>query len=414
MGPQKTPQKLNKRKKSGETPPSVKKEAKKLREMKSTNDMDETIAEMREELEDVIAQRGADGVTTESTNEKLDKIAESIEFLTQSVNEVKEALKIAQKEIQEVQAMKQDIEALKLQNQLLSEKLTAQEDYSRRNNAIVTGLEEKKGEDCRAVCTNFLKEFFNMENVAIVRTHRLGPASQAKRKMIIRFKNHEDKEKMMRGKKFLREKKANIYLEDDYAPETMRKRGSLLPVVKELRKVDPRAHLRGDKIFSNGRLYSHRHLHDLPIDPHIACTESKENVTAFSGTYSKLSNLYQHQFQLDERQWHSVEQYYQHQKAERAGDTENARKILTTSDPVEAMICGKSVNPGPSWEKEGPEAMKRAQLVKFSYPPLRLALMNTKPIIAEATHNEFWGIGMTRSNKDWCNPKLWRGKNMDK
>ena len=210
----------------------------------------------------------------------------------------------------------------------------------------------------------------------------------------------------------MRDKQNKIYIDNDYAPETNRRRSSLMPVVRELRKVDPCAHLRGDKIFSRGRLFSYRQLQDLPIDPHVACTESRGEITLFSGTFSKLSNLYLHPFTMEDREWHSVEHVYQHRKAVRAGDTQGARNILMTSDPVEAMILGKGINAGPTWEQEGPKVMKKAQLAKFSLPPMKLALMNTKKIIGEATRNEFWGIGTNRGSRDSFSFESWKGKNI--
>ena len=56
-----------------------------------------------------------------------------------------------------------------------------------------------------------------------------------------------------------------------------------------------------------------------------------------------------------------------------------------TTEPIEAMMRGKTVKPGPAWEKEGPEVMKKGQRVKFAIPPLGLALRNTKTVIAEGT-----------------------------
>ena len=192
----------------------------------------------------------------------------------------------------EIKMLRDEIASFKTYNQMLNDRLVAQEDYSRRDSMIVTGLKEVRDEDCRAVIAKLLKEVFDMDNVDIVRVHRLGYPNQQDRKFIIRFSNHRDKERVMRNKKNLKEKRQGVYVDDDFSPETSRRRSGLLPVLRELKKVDSRAHLRGDKIFSKGRLFSHSHLHELPIDPHVACTESVGDITVFSGTYSKISNLY--------------------------------------------------------------------------------------------------------------------------
>lgn len=418
--PHQTPSQKGKRKGSGNTPQSAKRETKKIKEADDTMDeismLEQSVENIREQLislkQDIDAKDKHEKEDRgESSRTKLDHVVQSIEFLTASVEEMKKALEETRKDIAEVNVLKEEIYCVKVQNQILSERITSQEDYSRRDNMIVSGLKENRDEVCRKVAIDFLKEAFNMDNVDIVRTHRLGGGDHH-RKLIIRFKNHADKEHVMKNRRVLKDKKPGVYVDDDFSQETARRRGSLLPVLRELKKIDPKAHLRGDKIFSRGRLYSHRQLYDLPIDPHVACTESSGEVTVFSGTYSKLSNLYFHPFDLEGRQWHSVEHYYQHSKALAAGDSNAAREIRMTTDPLEAMARGKPVKPGPSWEKDGPMIMKKAQRAKFAIPPLGLALRNTKKTIAEGTRNGFWGIGIAKNNRDCFVVQKWTGKNM--
>ena len=402
--PEHTPKHKSKRKKSGNTPQSEKRESKKNRigesdEMDNIAILEQSVEDIRKQLTQLSQDRSGKDILGESSESKLDQLAQSIEFLTTSVNEIKNALNETKKEMMEMNMVKEELYCIKVQNQMLTERIKAQEDYSRRDNLIVSGLKALKDEDPRDVAKSFLKDVFSMENVEIVRVHRLGGANQQFRKLIIRFKHHSDKEHIMKNRRNLKDKKPGVYIDDDFSPETARRRGSLIPVLKELKKVDHRAHLRGDKIFSQGRLYSHRHLYDLPIDPHAACTESNGEVTVFSGSYSKLSNLHAYPFDLDGRQWHSVEHYYQFSKAQAAGDSTAAREIRMTTDPLDAMARGRTVKPGPSWEKDGPEIMKKAQRVKFSIPPLRLALKNTKKIIAEGTRNEFGALEFQKATE---------------
>ena len=88
--------------------------------------------------------------------------------------EIKIALKETKKEMMEMKLMKDEIICIKAQNQMLSERITSQEDYSRRDNMLVSGLREVKDEVCRLVAQTFLKEAFDMNNVEIIRVHRLG------------------------------------------------------------------------------------------------------------------------------------------------------------------------------------------------------------------------------------------------
>ena len=412
--PTQTPDKSNKKRfRSGNTPTDDKKASKKQKDkMDDIAMFEQSVENIKEQLDSIVNSPTKQETLKDSNASKLDDLARSIEYLTESVNEVKAALIESQKEMKEIKLMKEELYSIKVHNQVLTERLISQEDYSRRDNIIVSGLKESRDENCRDVVRTLLKEVFNMENVVIVRTHRLGGMNQQNRKLIIRFQNYSDKEHVMRNRKRLKDKRASVYVDDDFSVETSRRRSSLIPVLRELKKVDIRAHLRGDKIYSRGRLFSHRQLYDLPIDPHVACTESVGDVTVFSGTYSKLSNLYWHPFNLEGREWHSVEHFYQYKKALSAGESNAAREIRMTTDPLDAMARGKAVTPGPAWEKDGPEVMKSAMTAKFDIPPLGLALRNTKTIIAEATRNTFWGIGITKTNRDCFNKGKWTGENM--
>ena len=183
-------------------------------------------------------------------------------------------------------------------------------------------------------------------------------------------------------------------------------------MLKLLKTVDERSHLRGDKIYYNGRLFSQNQLHDLPIDPHNASTKTQSGVTVFSGKYSKLSNLYPVEFELEGQIWESVEQFYQFHKAETAKKPDIATKVKGTSDPLEAMYLGKQVTPGPEWKERGPEVMKAAMRRKFRIPALKHTLLNCGAKIGEGTKNSFWGIGVNIQDNSACNPAAWTGQNM--
>jgi len=208
-------------------------------------------------------------------------------------------------------------------------------------------------------------------------------------------------------------KNTGIYIEDHFCAETMRKRGSLIPILKEMKKLDPRTQLRGDKITYKGRLYNNANLHELPIDAHNATTKTKDEVTLFSGRFSRLSNLNPVCLEIDNREWQSVEHYYQFQKAIHAGNEEVARTIIVTQDPVEVMYLGKTVKAQQDWnETFGKDIMRKAMEVKFSIPAYRLALKKTAKFIGEATRSAFWGVGKPMNDPDAYNRRTWSGKNI--
>lgn len=241
MPQHKTPTRKNKRKKSDNTPTNQARNKKKPKEEK--------------DMEDEI-----------SVVETLEKLTASIEFLTETVKEVKEELKAVKNELSAMKQLKEEVNSLKHQNTMLAERITQLEDYSRRDNIVITGIKENRGENCRSVVAEFLHECFEMTQVDIVRAHRLGPTTQPNRKLIVKLKNHEDKEKIMRNKRNLRDRNIKVFVDDHFSAQTARIRASLRPVLQEVKKVNPKAYLRGDKIYSDGRLFNHRQLHNLPID----------------------------------------------------------------------------------------------------------------------------------------------------
>jgi ribA/ribD-fused uncharacterized protein len=419
-----TPKQSEKRKQEDNTPPSLQKERKKCKPEDNENDGSDSDSDL-----DVQVVQDSDGIgqaredreeqREDLLNRKLDSLVQSVEFLTTSVQEMKDALADTKKDMKSMSIMKEEMNCLKEQNSILLDKIRKQEDYSRRDNLIITGISETGEEDCRKIAAKFLRDIFEMDNVDIVRAHRLGAgqsegedSKKKDRRMIIRFKHHEDKENIMKNKWKLKDKLSGVYLDDDFCEETARRRASLRPILKEMKKHDDRAHLRGDQIFSKGRLYTQRNLTDLPIDTHLTSTKSEGDATLFSGTFSKLSNLHLRPIELDGVQWHSVEHYVQYNKAEGAGDTRRAREIRMTSDPLDAMAVGRRVKPGDSWKKKGPEVMRKAQIAKFSQPAMKVVLQNTRRVIMEATKDKHWGIGVSLNDKDVMNSRKWVGENL--
>jgi ribA/ribD-fused uncharacterized protein len=423
-----TPRDKRKTISSGSTPPIVN-EKKKSRNIDNTEDMDSTKEVVLEKLEQSVESIKASLQTLiekseqkenerkeskDSGDKKLGELAESIQFLTLSIEDMKKTMKDTQESMAHMTQMKEEINCVKAQNVMLMNKLRLQEDYSRRDNMIITGLKEEEEENCRDIVAHFLNSCFEMNIVEVVRTHRLGKPVGTRgegRKIIVRFKHHEDKEHIMKNRWRLKEKARGVYVEDDFCNETARRRASLYPIVKELKNTDKKAHLRGDKIFTNGRLFSPRHLHDLPVDPHVVSTRSDDDVTVFSGTYSKLSNLHLHPFELDGHEWHSVEHVYQYHKAQDAKDVQAAREIRMTTDPLDAMAIGRQVEATKEWKQKGQAIMLRAQQAKFSIKSLNTVLKNCKPTIAEASYDKFWGTGLSLTHTDAMDHNMWVGEN---
>ena len=144
-------------------------------------------------------------------------------------------------------------------------------------------------------------------------------------------------------------------------------------------------------------------------------TSMNDSHVFFSGEYSPLSNLYPCSLIIDDREYKSVEQYYQYHKCMQNGKPEIAKEILQSSSPRNAMYLGKQVKVSDDWCKsKGCELFKTALSVKaknvkeFS----ALLLSNKEKMFAEATRHPIWGIGLPFSDKEKEKVAKWSGLNV--
>ena len=98
--------------------------------------------------------------------------------------------------------------------------LDDREQYSRRDNIRIVGLDEKKNEtieECAALVQDFFQQELKIEDkIDISIAHRLGkPRDGQSRPIICRLVKRSHKSTIMRGRKELREKKSKIYISED-------------------------------------------------------------------------------------------------------------------------------------------------------------------------------------------------------
>ena len=414
MRMKKTPSKKKRQRSSTNlTPPEQKSKSKKHKEEEI--DMDRVVmleerVESSMKIQNEIKKAVDKLVSEESQSSKLDDVVKSVEHLSSAFDSLRQDIQSMKTDFKFVKIMKEDVSALRLQNTMLLQKMNNLEDYSRRENVTINGIPEKRGENCFVICQDLLRQCFGMGRVEIVRAHRLGNPNEQRRPIIMRFAHFEDKMRVMQSRAALRG--TNVYIDDHYSNETLRQRQSMYPLLKEMKKIDPHAQLRGGQIFTKGRLYGISNAYELPINGHNTCTQTKANTTLFSGRFSHLSNLHPVQLEIENRTWSSVEQFYQFSKAIDAKQEEVAKQILITTDPVEAMSIGRRVKASAEWNQvKGPAMMKKAMLIKFKIPPMSLSLKNTGLNIGEATRSKLWGIGKTMSEDSAFESRTWTGFN---
>jgi ribA/ribD-fused uncharacterized protein len=126
--------------------------------------------------------------------------------------------------------------------------------------------------------------------------------------------------------------------------------------------------------------------------------------------YKAFSNLYRAPFTLDEKEYGSVEAYFQSAKFADT-DAEYAEKIRTTKNPVLVKGMGRSkAHPlRADWETVKLDVMRRALEAKFSaHPELKELLVGTGAALIEeeAATDSFWGIGADGAGTNWSGKLL--------
>ena len=147
---------------------------------------------------------------------------------------------------------KSDIENLKI-------KLNRQEDYSRKHNIRIDGIEELKAETSEQThvkVTNMIKQCFNVANIDIDIAHRVGSPNsrQGSRTILAKLAKLSDRDFILRNTSKL--KNSSIYIYEDLSEGTMQIRKSKMPQLKQARESGKVAYFVRDKLVIKNRNYA--------------------------------------------------------------------------------------------------------------------------------------------------------------
>ena len=121
------------------------------------------------------------------------------------------------------------------------------------------------------------------------------------------------------------------------------------------------------------------------------------------GGQREFSNFWSAPFILENKQWPTVEHYFQAKKF--PTDTSLQETIRSASSPALAKKLGRtcSLHFDSAWEEHKEEIMKQALTAKFTQnPELRDLLLATgsRPLIEKAYWDAYWGSGRTGKGKN--------------
>ena len=205
----------------------------------------------------------------------------------------------------------------------------------------------------------------------------------------------------------------NIYIREDFCPETKKKQAQLRPIFNLAKKHDKKTKFVQDKILYKGQFYGIDNISSIPLDRSQASCVQGEGVTIFKGEDCPLSNLYNIQFKVGNETYGSTEHHYQSKKCLEHGENELAQRVLKAKTGREAMIIGARVRPTVEWTKsKGAEIMRMGAKAKYDLEVPKQFLLSTKGTIGEGTRNITWGIGCDIHSDDALNPEKWKGVNL--
>lgn len=349
-------------------------------------------------------------------------MSNDMRILKDSVQEVVSAIKFCAKKLEEAEVRIKDltlennslderVDILTHQNTLLNRKLSMLEDYSRKENFILSGVKETQNENCFNVVRELL-ECIGGENIIIQRCHRLGKQFPGKqRDIIVRLLHYQDLVMVLHRRMKLPQ---GIYINEDVCAATRRKINTLRPVYKEAKKIDRSAKMMKDRIIFKGKEYTVQNIHAINLNTKTISEKTDQVTIAFASRFTPFSNLYPYQIEIDGKLYPSTEHYYQYKKCQSAGAKLAAAEVMLAQEPEDAMFAGAKVKPNMQWyQTDGKQIMKKAVQVKFSSPSMQQKLRSTgKCVLVEATRNTIWGTGVPFTNDQALNPRAFKGQNL--
>ena len=199
----------------------------------------------------------------------MNQMENKVQALQSSISELTRSLEFTQQDVQDltlkVNQQQHDLEGKNQTIEDLNDKLKAsgvhvkdlyercnyQEDYNRRNNLQISGIEESRAgetwEQSATIVSKLLEEKLQLPNIQLERTHRVGRGGDLRpRPIVARFARFCDREAVLRNVRKL--KGTRIFINEDLCPASHNIRKSQLPALKQARSEGKIAYFRHTKL----------------------------------------------------------------------------------------------------------------------------------------------------------------------
>ncbi|KAK3887035.1 hypothetical protein Pcinc_008800 [Petrolisthes cinctipes] len=219
--------------------------------------MDTEAVKVLLEAQDRIFRTAID-LVVEQLKSRLQAAEGTVLDLTRSLEFSQQELKDLQSEVKVLKGSGKDhkdtIEVLKIRVVEMEQRQNYQEDYNRRNNIRITGLQEQPGEtweETAITVSKLLEDKLQLPSMKIERAHHTGPAVPSRsRTVVARLEKFGDREAVVRNAR--KSRGTGIFINEDLCPASQEKR-SQLPLLKQAREDGKIAFFKHTKLIIKDR-----------------------------------------------------------------------------------------------------------------------------------------------------------------
>ncbi|KAK3868779.1 hypothetical protein Pcinc_025817 [Petrolisthes cinctipes] len=187
----------------------------------------------------------------------VNQMNDQIKKLEGKFSDLTVSLEFTQREVDElISDIKEQTKSSHEKIKQLEERINHQEDYIRKKNVRISGVEERDGnetwEQSVKTVTSMLQDKLQLEGLELERAHRVGARQDANpRTIVARFSRYCDREAAMRNARKL--KGTNIFLDDDLCPASQAIKNAQMPQLKQAKAQGKIAFFRHTKLIIRER-----------------------------------------------------------------------------------------------------------------------------------------------------------------
>lgn len=206
----------------------------------------------------------------------------SLQFTQKEMDDVKETNAKQEEEIIKMKKEKAELKNNNREDEMdeLKRRMNYHEDYSRRKNLRIDGVDEQPGENWEVTqekVQRLARDKFGKVGVQLERAHRVGSGLPGRdggpprpRTIVARFFRYSDREHMLRNSPKLKD--SNVYLNEDLCEASVQERKAQMPELRKARAAGKIAYFRHTRLVIRER--NDRARQDNSDPNHTATTAS--------------------------------------------------------------------------------------------------------------------------------------------